>query len=591
MKKIKYKISIAIVMTCLILSGILGGYNLMNMKIDHQNEINIFKKNLLNDYDGMIKNEVHTAIGSLEYAYDQYESGKMSEEEAKELGKSLVKKLRYGNDGYFWIDDTNGILIAHPMIEGQEGDNRINIQDPKGTFLIQNIIQAVKDKGYTEFMWEKPEEVGTGKLSEKRTYSELFAPWKWIVSTGNYIDDIDRIVQERITEQEKLLKEKIIFTGIFIILSIVITSGIALFLSGKIANPILQIIKNISKDEYGNIQIKEIHVQTKDEIGQLANSMNEMLNQVKNFVNKVNSSCQILVYNGEKTQKIATILEGQTDETRMATESITSYMEDSSAAAQQISSAVEEIEKAIDSIAQMAEQGATLSNDVSKRANHMTQHTINVKEETNTIYTETKEALTEAIKEAQKVKQIYILSDEISKIAEQTNLLALNANIEAARAGEAGRGFSVVANEIRELSEHTAHTVKSIQQIVDVSIGSVDGLVDHSKNILDFIDKKVLREYEELVRAGVQYDEDAKNLNGFMTDLSATSEELSASMMEVSKSTNEVAVKVSEGAETIGSINEQAATIANHTKEITDGAKDNIKEIQDLKEIVSTFKI
>ena len=160
-------------------------------RVDH--EITSIEGDMLTRYDELIKEEVNTSLSILESVYTKYESGLWSETEAKEIAKDLIKSLRYGDNSYLWIDDLSGNLVAHPIIPDKEGINRLGLQDPNGVKIIGEIISAAtdtKNNGYTNFMWEKPEDVGTGNLTSKRAYSVLFEPWGWVVSTGNYLDTI-----------------------------------------------------------------------------------------------------------------------------------------------------------------------------------------------------------------------------------------------------------------------------------------------------------------------------------------------------------------------------------------------------------------
>ena len=594
MKKISYKIFLAIVLSCMILSTVLGAYNIFYIAANNRYEIDTYRKTLLDDYDKMIKHEVATAISVLEYAHGQYKNGSLTEEEAKELGRKLVKALKYGNEGYFWIDGLDGTLIGHPMLPDKEGSNRIGSKDPNGVMVIQNIIECATkgtNNGYSEYMWEKPEDVGTGKLSPKRAYSELYTPWNWVVSTGNYIDEISAIVDKRIVEQNSAFRVNVAVTVAFVILSSLITSLIAIFLSRRLSKPIIHMMERIKKDEAGNIRIQEITVESKDEIGELAKAMNIMLGQVKHFVEEVSTSSERLIQNASHIQSLSNMLETRTDETAAATRVMNGYMEESASATGQISSTVKEVESAINSIAQRAETGAGLSNEVSERASRLTKNTLASKVKAKTVYESTKASLEYAIQEVEQVKQINALSEEINRIAGQTNLLALNANIEAARAGEAGRGFAVVADEIRKLSESTSQTVDSIQKIVSTITTSVNNLVTTSEKVLDYIEKQILSEYEELVKAGEQYHNDAKDIHGFMIDFSATSQQLSASMTEVAKATREVAARVSKGADTTEEINQQTTVISDRIKQISENTEDNMEQARKLQEIITRFRI
>lgn len=185
MRKFRTKLLVIFGILFLLVATIFVASNTLNTINYNKQQLADYEKELLADYDQLIKFQTESAIKLLEYAYNQYESGAMNEEEAKKLGQTLIKELRYGDSGYFWIDHVDGTLIAHPEQPQNEGNNRLDIQDPNGTYLIRNIIEAATtgvNDGYTEYMWEKP---GVDGLVMKRAYSQLFEPWEYIVSTGN----------------------------------------------------------------------------------------------------------------------------------------------------------------------------------------------------------------------------------------------------------------------------------------------------------------------------------------------------------------------------------------------------------------------
>ena len=172
-----------------------------------------FRTMLYTDYDNMIGVATELARSEVQSAYDMYRDGRLTEDEAKAEAIARVKKLRYGADGsgYFWIDDTDCRLIAHPFLENKEGTDRRDDRDPDGNYVIRNLIAAANDgSGYSNFMWEKPEDVGTGKLSPKRAYSLKFAPWNWVISTGNYVDNIDAYLAARSDESRAAMYEELL---------------------------------------------------------------------------------------------------------------------------------------------------------------------------------------------------------------------------------------------------------------------------------------------------------------------------------------------------------------------------------------------
>lgn len=187
---------------------------LLKLMNEMEQNISLLKNQMYTAYDNDIKHQVENAVTGVGYYYNLYKSGRMSELQAKEQAKEYVKALRYGKEGYFWIDRTDGILVGHPVLgpKGQEGNDRIDIEDPNGVKLIQEIIKAAtegKNDGYTNYMWEKLQNYEAGKLFPKRAYSKLFAEWDWVISTGNYVDDIDLEVEKYTAQVKNSIQTKL----------------------------------------------------------------------------------------------------------------------------------------------------------------------------------------------------------------------------------------------------------------------------------------------------------------------------------------------------------------------------------------------
>ena len=183
------------------------------------------------------------------------------------------------------------------------------------------------------------------------------------------------------------------------------------------------------------------------------------------------------------------------------------------------------------------------------------------------MYRRTKNDLQSAIEQSKAVNQINELSEAILAITSQTNLLALNAAIEAARAGEAGKGFAVVAEEIRKLAENSKDTVTKIQDITKVILAP-SNLSSSSGEIMEFIDKKVLSDYDQLVAISETYGKNSISINDMITDFSATSEELLASMQNMVKAIEEIAQSANDGAQGATSIAQESAEIAQMSNDV-----------------------
>ncbi|MEW9122662.1 MAG: methyl-accepting chemotaxis protein [Thermotaleaceae bacterium] len=593
MKKIKHKILLLITLTCLILSTALGAYNILFIMHNHDKELENFQQALFADYDKMLKYEVEIAAGLLDYAYKQYQEGTLTEEEAKELAKNLIKTLNYGTDGYFWIDAVDGTLVAHPISEAIEGTNRLNLQDPNGTYLIKNIIDAAvngTEDGYALYSWEKPEDTGTGKLTLKRTYSGLFNPWNWIVSTGTYIDEIDGILETRQAEQDRLLKINIAVTIGFGLFATIITYFISALLSNKISKPIVQISNSIKKDEQGRIHIQDISIESKDEIGELAIAINTMLGQVRTFIeNTQNLSHRVSNYSLN--------LSNITEETSASIEGVAKAMEELTHGISIQSAATLE---GSENLLHLSDDINTVVHSSSNVRSYIEETELSGKNgltilgnlhHTFDAYNEKTDKLASNINTlVEKSQLVGTIIEAIQTIAGQTNLLALNASIEAARAGDAGRGFAVVADEIRKLAEGSAVSAKQIEDMIQEIQGQVTHLVNNlndtkilfhevgesisvTGNAFNAIENSVentIVEVDKLFAHAEKMNHRKNSVVGVIQNISAISQESTASAEEVSASLEEQTTSV-----------EEIAKAAEELSEITNR----------LEEIISTFKL
>ncbi|MFL0196227.1 methyl-accepting chemotaxis protein [Clostridium sp. WILCCON 0269] len=380
-----------------------------------------------------------------------------------------------------------------------------------------------------------------------------------MIFIGEKADFINSLVNKLIASQGVIL----LICGVLLIVCMLV------FIRFFIMNKILQLTSNFKEISEGHGDLtKRILITSKDEIGELSMYFNKFMESIHSIVkiivaevNKVNRAVSI-------TNDNIAVLAKNLVETSETVEKLSVGMEETAASTEEINASTVEIGTAIEDITTKTQDGTTSVNEISIKANELKENAKLSQTDANKIKLEINEAVNNAIIKSKEVDKIKELTDFILQISAQTNLLALNASIESARAGEAGRGFSVVAEEIRKLAESSEATVNEMQNIISSVFEAVNSLSENSKKSLDFIDIQVVKGYEELVETGESYNKDSIFIEGLMTDLSSTSEELLASIKIISEVVDNISKASSEGANGVSNIAEKISIITDNANEI-----------------------
>ena len=449
-------------------------------------------------YDDSVKFQIQNVITLLNSVYSEEQSGRLTRKQAQAQAIKLIKDLRYGDDnsGYFWIDSTDYVLVAHPILPQNEGQNRINLQDKNGVQIIKEIMRIVKTNpngGFSEFWFTKSDGV---TVAPKRTYSMIFKPWNWVVSSGNYYDDIN--VELKAVED----REKAQFNGLYFIALLIVCMGfiaaliVSIVFSNKFARPIEETAVILKKMSAGNLSLRlpvtkdntEIGVMRKN-VNAFADSMNKMITASKsNIVSLNNVAEQLNQSSSDISSEIKQISENSSELAKHAkvqqdTVSVTvntmndmnslidklsAQINDQNNALSQSSSAVEEMLSNINSITENIDKFGISFKKLFADSENGKSIIENVIRLVDSVSAESARLL-----DTNKI---------IESVAEQTKLLAMNAAIEAAHAGSAGKGFAVVAGEIRKLSESTTEQSHAIMQTLSSVIENIHEVTSATSN-------------------------------------------------------------------------------------------------------------
>ena len=375
--------------------------------------------------------------------------------------------------------------------------------------------------------------------------------------------------------------------GLGIGLMVLITIFAAIYSYTSIISPIRavtqkinQIIDSIHREE-GDLSIR-IRVKTKDEISVLAKGVNEFLDILQQIISNISNSCNDIskaVVDVEENVNMATVGANDTSATM---EQLSAGMEEVASTVTMINSKTQDVKKSVVDVSYRAEDGSEFADEIKGRATDLQKQAVECREEAANIIAEIDEAVSQSIEDSKQIERISELTTDIMGITTQTNLLALNASIEAARAGEAGKGFAVVADEIRQLADNSRETANNIQLISTNVINSVQALAQNAKKLLEFVNTKVLSDYEMLEGTGEKYLKDAIAFDDMMKGFSQTSTELDNVIDSLAQANDGMSGTITESANGVVNV------VGNTTELVRD--MDNISgALNEVQEVIVTL--
>lgn len=483
----------------------------------------------------------------------------------------LAGSIDFAKGVYGFLADSSGHYIAHKNKEYEPTEDAAvavtDIMPGLAKLMDGTESQVIRQKDYDDSSCYFAASVITG------------SDWKLgvVVPTANVTRSLTAMI------------------AVALVIALLMIALVTVFMAGLIGRMLapVQMLKQFASGDFSEnvVQEKGIPKEYKDETEQIRTATVEVKQQIRS----------IILNTKEEAENIGTIAEGTSAEMAVLNQDISDILESVVAVMKQTAMAEEltermqntgqELGMLVENVTKKASEAAEQSGDIMERAGKQHENSEKSGKEAVSLYQQTRGELERAITDSQRVRDIDTLTEEILSISSQTNLLALNASIEAARAGEAGKGFAVVADEIRELADHSKEAVDKIRQVTEDVVQNVSLLSGSSEKLLEFMNGKVMEDYQSMSELAGMYKQDAAFYSDISSDLGAASRQMSANMEGINETICSITELVGEIITYIQGMEQSAQSSNENSSTVLARMEELFRLSELLNQTVASFKI
>ena len=377
-----------------------------------------------------------------------------------------------------------------------------------------------------------------------------------------------------------------------LVVVIVIMLGLRLWVIGPVKKATKQVDELVEgiRCNKGDIT-KRIHVGSRDEVGRLAIAINDLVAQMQIIIRAITEGC------GQMEEKQADII-SNVEKVNATADHTMQNLGIMSEGMQLVTGAIDGVQQdtgvldhTVENMLEVAQNGRNYAADIKEKAGKMKVTAVESKQEATLVMKEIDTAMTESIANSRQIHKITELTEEILGIAGTTNLLALNASIEAARAGEAGRGFAVVAEEIRKLADSSRESANNIQEISNRVVESVEELSENATRLLEFMNTRVMKDYDALEDTGSNYHEAADHVDEMMNEFGQKIDELLSVLQNVNTANTQMEATVGDSTEKLSVVEKNNQGLQQEMKDISYAVEELAASVGQLKESIRCFTV
>nr|MCR5024350.1 methyl-accepting chemotaxis protein [Lachnospiraceae bacterium] len=481
-------------------------------------------------------------------------------------------KIEGIESSYMYLVDQLGNMMYHPTPEkiGQPVENEV----VKG-LRAQIESGTVPEPGVIEYTFKGSKKLAAYYITEKGGHMIL------VVSADK---------KDVLAPIEKFRLRAIVT---LIILLIVLSVVMYIFV-GIILRPIGIIVKLINRTaalDFTHDPATDSVVKRRDETGQIARSVGNMRGELRNIITQIDETSLSLNSNASNLRDTTNQVNEHSSDNSATSEELAAGMEETTATTENINDNIVDIFENTQNINEVAVQSEKSAQEIESKVVKLSKDVEKAQKNTQDIYQNVKAQSEEAIEKSKAVAKINALTETIKSIADQTNLLSLNASIEAARAGESGRGFAVVAEEIGSLATQSGETVDGISEIVAEVNDAVQNMSECLKEMLDFIDTNVMKDYESFTEVTKSYTTDARFFGENMSDIRGRINNLTTSIDDIKNAISNINSTMGEAATGVTDVAQRTTDVVRLTERTYELVNDSAAYSDELKKIVNQFKM